>query len=156
MIKIDVPGFGLLSLKFLILDYNGTIAFDGHLKDEILPLLRQLREKLEIHVVTADTFGTVAESLQDFDLKIVTVPHEYQDEAKFEWLKGVGEEFVVAIGNGRNDGKMLKEAALGLLVMNEEGASAKTLKNADILCRSIEEALGLLLHPNRIIATLRN
>ena len=29
MIEIDIPGFGILRLEHLVLDYNGTIAVDG-------------------------------------------------------------------------------------------------------------------------------
>ncbi|HBI27990.1 MAG TPA: ATPase P, partial [Peptococcaceae bacterium] len=31
MIVIDIPGRGELNLQHLVLDYNGTIAFDGSL-----------------------------------------------------------------------------------------------------------------------------
>ena len=31
MLEINVPGHGILDLSHLILDYNGTIACDGHL-----------------------------------------------------------------------------------------------------------------------------
>jgi len=31
LIQIDIPGLGALSLQHLVLDYNGTIAFDGSL-----------------------------------------------------------------------------------------------------------------------------
>lgn len=156
MIHIDIPGFRTLNLKYLVLDFNGTIAVDGKVKGEIKQMLRQLQSVLEIHIITADTFGTVAESMADFDVKITTIPHEHQDKAKQECLQDLGKEFSVAIGNGRNDRLMLKVASLGILVINEEGISGKALQSADIICRSIQEALDLLSNPNRIKATLRN
>jgi soluble P-type ATPase len=51
---------------------------------------------------------------------------------------------------------MLKEAALGIAVIQEEGGAIKTLLAADIVMRSILDALDLLLHPLRLTATLRS
>ena len=39
MIKVSIPGFKSLSLKYLVLDYNGTIAIDGAL----VPGVKKLR-----------------------------------------------------------------------------------------------------------------
>ncbi len=62
---------------------------------------------------------------------------------------------VVAIGNGRNDRMMLDAAALGIAVCGAEGAAAETLEAADIVVGRIVDALDLLLHPKRLVATLR-
>jgi soluble P-type ATPase len=62
---------------------------------------------------------------------------------------------VVAIGNGRNDRKMLDVAALGIAVCGAEGAAAETLQAGDIVVGRIVDALDLLLHPKRLMATLR-
>jgi soluble P-type ATPase len=51
---------------------------------------------------------------------------------------------------------MLKEAALGIAVVQEEGAFAETLMSADVVCTNIVSALGLLTNPLRLIATLRS
>ena len=156
MIHIDIPGFRVLNLKYLLLDFNGTIAFDGRVNEEIRELLRKIQTVVEIHIITADTFGTVAESMEGFDVKITTIAPGHEDKAKQDLLQELGKEFTVAIGNGRNDRLMLKVASLGIMVINEEGISSKALQSADIICRSISEALDLLLNPNRIKATLRN
>ena len=62
----------------------------------------------------------------------------------------------MAIGNGRNDILMLKEALLGIGIVQMEGASTAIFGAADLLCTSIINALNLLLHPTRLQATLRN
>jgi soluble P-type ATPase len=63
------------------------------------------------------------------------------------------------VGNGRNDQLMLKEAALGIAVILEEGAAAATLNAtlnaADVVCTHIVSALELLTNPLRLMATLR-
>jgi soluble P-type ATPase len=61
----------------------------------------------------------------------------------------------VAIGNGANDRDMLREAALGIAVIGPEGAAAVTIAVADVVCRSIEDALDLLLDDQTLAATLR-
>jgi soluble P-type ATPase len=60
------------------------------------------------------------------------------------------------VGNGRNDRLMLQEAIIGIAVTQEEGASAATLQNADVVCQSIRDALALLLNTTRMVATLRS
>jgi soluble P-type ATPase len=51
---------------------------------------------------------------------------------------------------------MVKEAALGIAVIEKEGAAVETLLAADIVCGNILDALELLLNPKRLIATLRS
>ena len=116
MIPVAVPGFGSLELRFLVLDYNGTLAVDGRLLPGVREALALLADDIEIHVITADTFG----------------------------LAGV-----------RNDRKMLAAAAVGVAVVQAEGASAETIAEADIVAPGIVAALELLRHPKRLVATLR-
>jgi soluble P-type ATPase len=59
------------------------------------------------------------------------------------------------IGNGGNDQLILKEAGLGIAILGDEGISVTAMKNADILVKTISDALDLLLKPKRLIATLR-
>jgi soluble P-type ATPase len=68
----------------------------------------------------------------------------------------LGAEQVAAIGNGRNDGLMLKTAALGVALIQEEGAGIAAILQADIICTDIRKAFDLLLRPDRLKATLRN
>jgi soluble P-type ATPase len=44
---------------------------------------------------------------------------------------------------------------LGIAVLGDEGISASTMKNADIVVKNISDALDLFLKPKRLIATLR-
>lgn len=62
---------------------------------------------------------------------------------------------MVAVGNGMNDRLMLRTAALGILVLGNEGTSVQALSSADIVVKDILDGLDLLLNPKRIIATLR-
>jgi soluble P-type ATPase len=81
MIKIDVPGNKKFQLEHLVLDYNGTIAFDGALIDGVKECLSEFSQKMIIHVITADTFGSVEKALMDIDCKLAVIPSDHQDVA---------------------------------------------------------------------------
>jgi soluble P-type ATPase len=84
------------------------------------------------------------------------LPEKDQDQGKLAYIKELGAHATVSIGNGRNDGLMLKHAALGIALIQEEGASAETLMAAQIVCKDILSALDLLRNPKRMVATLRS
>ena len=155
MIEISIPGRDVLRLKHLVLDYNGTLATDGSLITGVQKSLNSLADKLAIHVITADTFEKAAESLKAVNCQLTILSNGNQQQQKADFVKKLGKQHTVAIGNGLNDALMLKEAALGLAVIQEEGAAVKTVQSADIAFNRITDALGLLLNPMRLIATLR-
>ena len=156
MIHIDIPGYRTFDIEHLVLDFNGTLALDGKPLENTFEMLRILSGNLDIHVITADTFGTVSEVLKEFPCHIRILSDKEQHHQKKSLVEKLGADRVVSIGNGRNDREMLKISALGIVVVNEEGAGVEALLNADILCRSITEALALLINPKRLLATLRS
>lgn len=156
MLTISIPGSGELKLEHLVLDYNGTLAVDGKLLAGVAERLTELAKHLHIHVITADTFGSVAQEVAQIPCQLKIIPLQDQDQCKLEFIQSLDAAKVVAIGNGRNDLLMLKEAALGIAVLQQEGAATQTLLAADLTCTSILDALDLLLHPKRLIATQRN
>lgn len=156
MVNVSIPGHSGLELGHIVLDYNGTLACDGQLLDGVKEALEALAGKLQIHVLTADTFGKATSGLKGIPCKLSILPVDNQDIGKLEYVKGLGPEFAVCIGNGRNDRLMLKEAALGIAVIQGEGAATETLHAADIVCTSIVSALELFTRPLRLVATLRS
>ncbi len=52
--------------------------------------------------------------------------------------------------------EVLAAAALGIAVVEGEGAAAATLASADVVVTSARGALELLRHPGRLVATLRD
>jgi soluble P-type ATPase len=50
---------------------------------------------------------------------------------------------------------MLREASLGIGVIGEEGCATSLIKEADFVVPDIIDALSIILHPERIVATLR-
>lgn len=155
MLKIEIPGRKPLQIEHLVLDFNGTLATDGMLIDGVEQLLNKLSEQLSIHIITADTFGTVAESLKGVNCKVIVLEKANQEKQKKSYIKQLGPKKCVAIGNGFNDRLMLKFAVLGIATIQPEGAAIKSLQIADIACTSIIDALNLLLNPKRMAATFR-
>jgi P-type E1-E2 ATPase len=156
MISIDIPGFGKLELAHLVLDYNGTLALDGRLLPGVAEALSGLAPGIRVHVVTADTFGLAKAELAALPVTLVVIPAEGQAEAKLQFVSDLGAKSVVAIGNGRNDHKMLRAAALGIALVQGEGGAAEALARADLISVSILDALDLLRNPRRLVATLRS
>ena len=156
MLEFDIPGFGKLTLAHLVLDYNGTIACDGKLLPGVKQALRALAQKLAIHVLTADTFGSAHSFLAGIPCKVSIIDNQDQEIGKLDYVRKIGAAQTVCIGNGRNDRLMLQAAALGIAVVLEEGAAAPTVMAADIVCTRIVAALDLLRNPLRLTATLRS
>ena len=157
MLEIEIPGFRTLKLRSLVLDYNGTMALDGLMLPSIHHRLQRLGDLMKIYVVTADTFGKATPQLRELPGTETTIlPTEDQAAAKLAFVQELEANRVVAVGNGRNDARMLKEAGLGVAVVQGEGCAFEAIEAADIVCPTIEVALDLLLNPLRIKATLRS
>lgn len=155
MIELNIPSRGTFKLEHLVMDVNGTIAKDGRLLDKVAKPLAALRDRLTIHLVTADTYGK--QDHIDLMLAMKAVRLQPGDEArqKGDYVRDLGAEKVIAIGQGANDAEMLKAAAIGIAVLGEEGLAVEALTNASVIMHSIYDALNLLEFPSRLVATLR-
>ena len=155
MIEVVVPGVGKYIFKYLVCDYNGTLAVDGSLITGVADLLIKLSKKLEIFIVTADTFGVAKDHLEGLPVKLSVLNNKNQDILKNKFIENLSFNNVVAVGNGRNDLLMLKNAKLGIAIIEKEGINVNSFLNSDIICKSPIDALELLLNTKRLIATLR-
>ena len=77
-------------------------------------------------------------------------------DAELQFVSALGANTVVAIGNGRNDHKMLGAAGLSIALIQREGGATEALASADLASTSVLDALGLLRNPKRLVATLRS
>jgi P-type E1-E2 ATPase len=155
VIPIEAPGWGKRQVEHLVMDFNGTLALDGRVLPGVDDRMAMLSMRARIHICTADTFGSVAEETRHFELALKVLKSASQAQEKAEFVRRLGAMSVAAIGNGRNDYLMLKEASLGIAVIGPEGASPETVSAADVVCVDINDALDLLLTPARLAATLR-
>ena len=155
MIELKTAMGTALQIEHLVLDYNGTIATDGTLITGVDVLIEELARSVTVHVLTADTHGTVAAQVDRLPCTIELIPAGPEDVAKQACIRRLGGAVTACVGNGRNDRLMLREAALGIAVIGREGASADALDGADIVVTSIIDALELVLNPLRLLATMR-
>jgi P-type E1-E2 ATPase len=155
MIEIKVPGRDTYRVEHLVLDVNGTIVAKGELIEGVAQRLAELSRSVEVHMVTADTRGR--QDAIDAQLGITAIRIQPGDEAgqKASLVQSMGSEGVCAIGNGAIDAGMLREAKLAIVVLGEEGLAVEALNAADVVAPHINSALDLLLHPLRLVATLR-
>lgn len=153
---IEIPGKDMLNIRYLLCDYNGTLAEDGEVLDGVKERFEVLAEQLDIIIITADTHGTVREMVSDLPCKVHVIGPFAQDEEKKSFLVELGAESTITIGNGFNDRLILQEAAVGIGLIMKEGAAVQALLQADVVCKNILDALDLLIIPSRLIATLRN
>jgi P-type E1-E2 ATPase len=156
MISVSVPGWGDLDIEYLVVDYNGTCAFDGKIKENVKEMLEKVSRYIKVFIITSDTYGNIDTEGNTIGFSIIKVGKEGSGAEKAKIIKELGPEKIVAIGNGSNDVLMLKEAALGIGVIGEEGCSKDVLKEADFVVKNVTDALSILLHPERIVATLRD
>jgi P-type E1-E2 ATPase len=155
VIELNIPGRGLIQLEHLVSDVNGTLALDGQLLDGSQKALLALGDRLQLHLLTADTHGRQAQIDEQLGLQAVRIPPGSEAKAKAAYVHELGSENVVALGQGANDAGMLHEAAIGIAVASVEGLAIESLTSADVVVPDIIAALELLEYPTRLVATLR-
>jgi P-type E1-E2 ATPase len=155
MIELNIPGGGQIELEHLVCDVNGTLAVDGKLQDGLVRGFSTLKDRLEIHLLTADMHGK--QEIIDRQLNLEAVRIQPGEEAlqKAAYIEQIGKSRVVAIGQGANDAGMLKKARIGICVFSPEGVAVETLLAADLVAADINSALELLEKPLRLVASLR-
>jgi len=155
MIELILPGQRIIEIEHLVCDVNGTLAVDGKLVEGVLPALAELRDRLQIHLITADTHGQQALIDQQLGLKAVRIQRGQEAEQKAAYVQSLDAEKVLAIGQGANDALMLKAAAIGICILSPEGLAVPALLNADLMAPDILTALEMIKKPLRLIASLR-
>ncbi|BCS52178.1 HAD family hydrolase [Geobacter sp. SVR] len=155
MLSIEIPGFGTVIVRHVVSDFTGTLSVDGVLLPGVRELLVEVGHVLNLHVLTADTFRTSRAALEGIECSLTVLSGAGLDRQKERYVRDLGPEQVIAIGNGANDRLMLKAARIGIAVIEGEGCAVDALRNADIVARSIHDALKLLRTPQRLVATLR-
>lgn len=155
MIELNIPGHGQIELEHLVCDVNGTLAVDGKLQEGLVRAFSTLKDRLEIHLITANMHGK--QEVIDHQLNLQAVKIQLGEEAlqKAAYIEQIGADKVVAIGQGANDAGMLKNARIGICVFSPEGVAIETLLAADLVVSNINNALELLEKPLRLVSSLR-
>ena len=155
MLQFNIPGCGNVEIDHVIFDYNGTIAFDGSLISGVAEGIRKYSDQVQFHVITADTFGFVKNELNGLNVMLTIISNNRQDEKKLDYLRSLGTEKTMCVGNGMNDRLMLEHARIGIGVVGHEGFAAKSLAASDIIINDILDLFGFFDVPQRLTATLR-
>ncbi len=154
---IEIPENRQYEITHLLLDYNGTIALDGEIFNDIKEKIRCVSEMgVSVHILTADTNGTVIAACEGLSVQIDIFEKGNAAEKKEAVVVELGAENCMCIGNGYNDRRMFQACALSIAVLGVEGTSVAALNHADIVCREVIDAFDLILKNNRLIATLRD
>lgn len=156
MLVYKIPGRDTIEIENVVFDFNGTLAVDGKLIAGTKELLLQLKEYVDVYVLTADTYGTAVKECRPIGINTLTFPREKASQSKKEIVYQLGPSRTICVGNGFNDLEMCKIAGLSIAVIEGEGCSGLLLSHAHIVVRSIVEALEIILKPHRVKATLRS
>jgi P-type E1-E2 ATPase len=155
MIELNIPGRGRLQLEHLVCDVNGTLALDGTLPVGMVRTLNALKDRLMIHIISADTLGNLQSVERQLKIHAIRINPQEEAEQKAAYVRELGAEQVAAIGQGANDAQMLNEAAIGICVLSLEGTAIETIMSADLVMPGIFEALELFDKPLRMVSSLR-
>lgn len=157
MITIQVPNGKPYELRYAVFDFNGTLAKDGLMTEEVRQLLKKLSAQLDITVITADTFGRARQellTLPEIELVILDATQDGTEKARL--VQELGPEHTVVIGNGANDQAMFFISALKICVLGPEGTNPGLMSTSNLVVTSPKDAIELLLKPERLIASLRS
>jgi soluble P-type ATPase len=155
MIELNIPGRGVIQIEHLVTDVNGTLALDGHLVEGVASALLRLSDRIQIHLLTADTHGRQDIIDQQLGMQAVRITPGGESEAKAAYVHQLGPERVISLGQGMNDAGMMREAVIGICILSPEGLASETLQAADLVLPDILSALSLLEKPMRLVASLR-
>jgi soluble P-type ATPase len=155
MLRMEIPGRATYSIECLVLDMNGTIATDGRISGKVRDKINLLAKRLKVYILTADTRGDAETRLGRTTAELVRLDAGDEAPQKERFVRELGAEKTIVVGNGYNDHLMVKEAALGIAVIGREGAARETIANADMVVNEMIDALDLILNPLRHQATLR-
>ena len=158
-IHLDLPGGAPIHITTLLTDFTGTLSNGGALSEGVRDALCRLAELLEIHVLTADTFGVARQQLAGVPVEIFFLNSDDHTAQKQHYGERFGLKHCAVLGNGNNDSLLLeatKQAGgIAIAVDNGEGCSTEALLNSSIFIAGARNALNLLLEPKGCLATLR-
>ena len=153
--KIYIPNVGTYSIEKMVFDFNGTLATDGKVPPRVYRQILGLSQDFNVFIITADTFDTVEEIFSGTDVNIEIVSKANGTLDKKSLIELLNPKETIALGNGSNDVLMLKESAISIAVLGQEGLSIKALENSDLVIKDINDFFEMMKEPKKIVATLR-
>jgi P-type E1-E2 ATPase len=149
----EIPFAEKLEINTIVMDFNGTLAVKSIVSDSTKLKLKKLKELgYRLFVFTGNQRGTAEPLIKELGLDCKLTPTSKDKEREF--LK-LNPKTAAAIGNSRIDIGMFKHAKLSIVTLQGEGIHSDTLKHAEIIVPSIEDALELFIDKDSLISILR-
>ncbi len=86
--KVDVPGYRVLDIETVVMDFNGTFAVDGAIREAVKQRIVRLAERYRVYVLTSDTQGTAAKELENLPVTLKI----FSDARAAEYKRQIVEE----------------------------------------------------------------
>jgi len=151
--KYNPTGVGEIELDTIFVDLNGTLSVFANITKETENLLSQLKDSgFKIYLISGNGRGDVEEIARKLDLEFMEAK---TSEAKEKIALSLNNGKCVAIGNGRIDIGLFKNAKLRIATLQDEGIHTGILEYIDIIVPSIESAFKILLDVKAFEGTMR-
>jgi soluble P-type ATPase len=154
MISIERPGQNNLEIEFILIDFEGTLAFDRRVHPKAKDKINLLSKRTKIYILVKEKKELVDERLKKVKAEITYLTEGEASQGKLDLLRKLGATRCVAIGNGVDDALMMDEAGFGICILGKEGTFPEAMNKADAVFLDILDALDFLLKPLRQKATL--
>jgi soluble P-type ATPase len=154
MILIERPGQEPLEIEYLLIDFEGTLAMDRRVHPKAKDKINLLSKRLKIYIFAKEEKERVEEVLKRVKAEIVFLNRGEASKQKLELIQRLGAFRTAVIGNGIDDLSIMKEAALGMVILGKEGTSGVLIQIANLVFTDVIDALDFLLKPLRQRATL--
>jgi len=73
MVSVSIPGWGEISIEYLVVDFNGTAGYDGKLKKGIKEAFERISRYLKVFIISADSYNNIDEELAAASFTVVKV-----------------------------------------------------------------------------------
>lgn len=150
----EIPGYGNLEIKTIILDLNGTLSVGGSVPSGVKERLTELKQKgFKLVFFTGNTRNDADQLAADLGVEWKLAKDA---EGKRVLATELEPETCASVGNGLIDLQLMQTVKLRIVTLQAEGVHVQTLMNSDIVVPNINDALDLFIDVQRLIATLRS
>lgn len=148
-----VPGVGDIEINTLVFDLNGTISNRGKVIDGVAERLKNLKNAgFRLIMITSDQRG-----LGENTAKVLGMEYYHAETStdKEKIILTLDPLTTAAFGNARVDIGMFHHARVSIACIEGEGIHAEIFRFADILVKSVNDALDLFLDQDSFISTMK-
>ncbi|MFH2144318.1 MAG: hypothetical protein ABIJ97_17960 [Bacteroidota bacterium] len=148
-----VPEVGEIEIKTLVFDLNGTISNHGKVIDGVVERMNKLKKSgFRLIMITSDQRGLGENTAESLGIEYF---HAATSADKEKIILALDPMTIAAFGNARVDIGMFHHARVSIACIEGEGIHTEIFKFADILVKSINDALDLFLDHDSFISTMK-